>query len=248
MSDEDALLAAICADPADDTARLAFADLLDEHGGQVGAAWARFIRAHIRLGTGTELAGDIPTVMELGSDVWLARFAARLGFLSGEVTIGEWDRGFPEGLVGPYPSLRARWDEMLTRTPFRHLRVLSVTDEAVEDFVLWPRLERLTALDLTTADEASTAIWPPPVPEDDGAVTERGVAALTTCPALVDLETLTLDGFPLTDRTAELVLTSRHLKALRRLRFYAPGLWTEQTERAAARLETRFGLGLFRRR
>ncbi|MBY0457976.1 MAG: TIGR02996 domain-containing protein, partial [Gemmataceae bacterium] len=31
MTDRDALLAAICANPAEDTPRLAFADWLDEH-------------------------------------------------------------------------------------------------------------------------------------------------------------------------------------------------------------------------
>lgn len=242
MSDEDALLAAICADPADDTARLAFADLLDEHGGAVEAAWAQFIRAHIRLGTGTEQAGDVPTVLELGSDEWVGRFAARLGFPSDEVTITEWDRGFPESLSGAYPALRACWDELLTRAPFRQLRVLSVTDEAIEDLTLWPRLEQLAALDLTT--------WDGTTPGDDwtpvtrSAVTGHAVATLATCPALARLDSLALDGFPLTDWTADLLLTSRHLCQLRRLQFYAPGLWAAEYDRVRARLEARFGTGV----
>jgi hypothetical protein len=180
--------------------------------------------------------------MELGADEWTTRFAARAGFPTGEVTVSEWDRGFPEGLTGPLPALRALWDEVLTRTPFRQLRALSATDEAVEDFVLWPRLERLTALGLTPEDGTAHAGWPPE--PGVGLVTERAVAAVANCPALAGLETLTLDWFPLTDRAADLIVTSRYLKGLRRLRFYSAGYWTPQTDRVRERLEARFGAGV----
>src|SRR5207248_10529310 len=47
MSDERALLAAICAEPEEDTPRLAYADWLDEHGGPPEQARAAFIRTQI---------------------------------------------------------------------------------------------------------------------------------------------------------------------------------------------------------
>ncbi len=231
MSDEDALLAAICADPADDTARLAFADLLDERGGEVEEAWARFIRAHIRLGTGTEQAGDIPTVMELGADEWLGRFAARLGFPLDGVNVSDFERGLPDGLTGKYLPFRQRWSELLTRAPFRRLVVAGIEDEAVEDLVMWPGLDRLTALELTTHDDTRL----------ERTLGVRGVAALAACQALSGLESLALNGLDLTDRTAELILSSRHLKRLRRLTVYATGPLTWEMHRAGVQLEARFG-------
>lgn len=250
MSDEDALLAAICADPADDTARLAFADLLDEHGGAVEAAWAKFIRAHLRLGTGVELPGDVPTVMELGSDAWAGRFAARIGFPpGGEVAVGGWERGFPGAVVGAYPALRAGWDALAARVPFRQLRVLEADDTAVEDLVLWPRLDRLTALDLTTwdgfrpddvpAESAVAAYWP---------LGARGVAAVCACPALGGLDALGFAVLEVTDRVADLILNSRPLRRLRELRIQPAGPWTVQMAHAGARLEARFGPGACGRR
>lgn len=48
MTDQAALLAAIAASPDDDTLRLAYADWLDEHGGEMDAARAEFIRLSVR--------------------------------------------------------------------------------------------------------------------------------------------------------------------------------------------------------
>ena len=47
MTDRDAMLRAIAANPDDDTPRLIYADLLDELGGDANAARARFIRLQI---------------------------------------------------------------------------------------------------------------------------------------------------------------------------------------------------------
>src|SRR5437660_1230129 len=44
MTDEAALLAAISADPDDDTPRLVYADWLEEHGDEAGRTRAEFIR------------------------------------------------------------------------------------------------------------------------------------------------------------------------------------------------------------
>lgn len=49
MSTEAALLAAVAADPDDDTARLVYADFLEEKGGESAVARAQFIRAQIEL-------------------------------------------------------------------------------------------------------------------------------------------------------------------------------------------------------
>src|SRR5688500_6780520 len=48
-STEEALLAAIAAMPEEDTPRLAFADYLDERGGEAAVARAEFIRLQVML-------------------------------------------------------------------------------------------------------------------------------------------------------------------------------------------------------
>jgi uncharacterized protein (TIGR02996 family) len=52
MTDEDALLAAIAANPDDDTVRLAYADFLEERGGEVNAARAEYIRIQCERASG----------------------------------------------------------------------------------------------------------------------------------------------------------------------------------------------------
>ncbi|MBN9121097.1 MAG: TIGR02996 domain-containing protein [Planctomycetes bacterium] len=232
MSDETALLSAICADPADDTARLVFADFLQEHGGKVGDAWARFVRAHVRLGTGTETVGDVPIVQRFGKDYWLKLFAERLGFpAGGAVLLEDWERGFPNGLAADYPVVREQWPVLIERVPFRQLRVGGIEDEAVEDLVMWPRLERLTSLDLTIWDGTL-------VPRT---LSERGIAALTNCPALRGLESLRLSFLDVTDRVADLVLHSRYLTGLRNLVLRTDTSHPPPSRSAWDRLDARFG-------
>lgn len=264
MSDEDALLAAICADPADDTVRLAFADHLDESGDEVAAAWAGFIRAHLRLGTGTELAGDVPTVQQFGSDEWLDRFTARAGFpidsadarsatllwrsdgpilrpVSG-VTVGDWERGFPDRLQAEYQSLRDRWGALCVRVPFSKLDVWAVRDAALEELVTWPRLDRLTALNLVTQTGGDSDMW---ASAAHRALDERGVAALANCPALSGLESLELRYVEITHDVADLILGSPYLRRLRRLTLHPLTHWDGQNLVAFARLQERFGPGAF---
>jgi uncharacterized protein (TIGR02996 family) len=234
VSDEDALLAAICAAPEDDTARLAFADYLQEHGGKVEAAWAMFIRAHVRLVTGVETAGDVPVVQRLGKEYWLKQFAGRLGFPPAPgVVLADWERGFPNELSADYPVARERWAALVARVPFQKLRVGGIEDEAIEDLVTWPRLEQVRALDLTTWDSSPIV----------RTLSQRGVAALADCPALRGLESLSLGFLDVTYRVADLILNSRCLAGLQNLELRthehaSPG--------ACRRLSARFGPDVFR--
>jgi uncharacterized protein (TIGR02996 family) len=228
VSDEDALLAAICADPADDTVRLAFADFLQERGGAVEGAWAMFIRAHLRLSTGVEAAGDGAIVQRLSKDYWLKQFAKRLGFpTESGVLLEEWERGFPNKLDADYPVAKERWALLVERVPFRQLRLGGMEDEAVEDLVTWPRLERLTALDLNTWDGTLVT----------RTLSQRGVAALTKCSTLRDLESLEVRFLDVTERVANLFLKSRCLSGLQNLALHTH---EEPDERAAARLTGRW--------
>ncbi len=209
-----------------------FADFLQENGGKVEDAWARFIRAHVRLGTGLETAGDVPTVQRFGKDYWLRQFAERLGFSAGSgAGVGEWQRGFPERLTADYPLLRTRWAELPDRIPFRQLGVEGIEDEAVEDLVQWPRLERLTTLELMIWD--STGI--------ERMLSARGVAALATCPALRGLQSLSLAFLEVTERVADLILQSRCLSGVRNLTLRTGAFRNRPSWRVRDRLGARFG-------
>lgn len=229
---ESAFLAAICADPADDTARLVFADFLQEQGEPVSTAWATFIRAHVRLVAGTETAGDVPTVRRFVSEYWLTRFTERLGVRPEMgIRLDGWERGFPKHLAADYTVLKREWTGLLDHVPFRHLQVGGIEDEAVEDLVTWPQLEQLESLDLTTRDGSL-------VPRT---LEARGVAAAANCPALAGLESLSLSFLEVTGRVADLIMDSPYLARLRGLALRTGSSHRTIEPKARERLCTRFG-------
>jgi hypothetical protein len=147
------------------------------------------------------------------------------------VALGGWERGFPCHLAVDYPLARRAWRALVDRVPFRHVRIGGIEDEAVEDVVTWPRLDRLTTLDLTTVDVTPVA----------RALTERGVYAVAHCAALGGLESLGLSYLDATDRVADLILGSPHLARLRGLALRTSTMYTNNTASAVVRLKARFG-------
>jgi uncharacterized protein (TIGR02996 family) len=98
MTDGDALLRAIQAEPEEDTPRLAYADWLDEQGGNENVIRARFIRLQCAQAAGTLSAAEEQELHELESafeDVWAEPLKALLGE---ELTGVGFERGFPERL------------------------------------------------------------------------------------------------------------------------------------------------------
>src|SRR4051812_11164703 len=107
MSTEAALLAAIVADPDDDTARLVYADYLEEKGGEENTARAQFIRAQIELappiqkGEGArrrELLAQAKRLHKQYGAAWAAPVFDALGTKNEkswrEIHYDGWDRGF----------------------------------------------------------------------------------------------------------------------------------------------------------
>ncbi len=90
MNDEAALLAAIAANPDDDTVRLAYADFLDEQGGEVNAARAEFIRLHIRAARpdsdapeAVEVRRRLGQLLCLWDLIWVKEMPEGFRYLSG---------------------------------------------------------------------------------------------------------------------------------------------------------------------
>ncbi len=99
MSDEAALLAAIYANPDDDTPRLVYADWLDEHG---DPARAEFIRVQIRLEVAQEWNAERRRLQARESELFDAHreeWTAHLGPFDPEKIKVSFDRGFLDRLT-----------------------------------------------------------------------------------------------------------------------------------------------------
>lgn len=130
-ADERAMLAAVCADPGDDTVRLAYADWLDERGQPGDADRAEFIRVQVEL---ARLGGCDPVCShEFGH-----RDDCRLGFRAGRLHNRErqlLNDPHPVGNFRIYPN-RMGWSEDLRQwanVEFRRGFVEAVTC-AVDDW------------------------------------------------------------------------------------------------------------------
>lgn len=96
MSDREAMLLAIQADPGDDTRRLVFADYLDEHGdGHRDAAWAWYVR--------WSCSPDLPTEAEMVQ----TREVYNLIHPIPDGSEATWERGFVRKLRMPAATLFA---------------------------------------------------------------------------------------------------------------------------------------------
>jgi uncharacterized protein (TIGR02996 family) len=212
MSDEAALLRAISADPDDDTARLVYADWLDEND---QPDHAEFIRLQIQQARVAPPGATDPILSEREWTL-LRRYAVEWfrppsGWLIGHNYAVR--RGFPCAVICGYEALRdhqdviARWS--LTRySPGRFLRELGQARLLAES----PFLARFRELDLTWTF-ASREVY----------------RVLLTAPSLAGLQWLNVSGSRLTDEGAT-SLARPHLPRLRYLdlgdnNITAKGIW-----------------------
>lgn len=230
MSERKHLLAAICANPEEDTPRLAFADWLDEQGGEDDVARAGFIRAQIAL---DPLPRYHPNWLPAAHDIlrrWgskIAEWRQELPKIPG-VSWGQFRRGFVDSvgvssaknfvqkggrIAATVPllgvSLTARSEfTALGRSPvFGRLRRLQIahgrtfTGADTRELLALPNCPRLTHLDLATE-----------------AIDDEGAAAIAACPNLAALTDLRLSENRMSDEGLTALARSPHLSNLRALR------------------------------
>jgi uncharacterized protein (TIGR02996 family) len=197
VSDHDALLCAIGANPADDLPRLVFADWLEEHD---QPERAQFIRAEVDLYRRPEWDGERARY-EHGARLehnwpdrrpWLGECAE--GPLSGVAWSGEpvVRRGFPWCVrVANLPTLSSFWDHFANRWPVE--RVDFETADLLR-LVHSPVLGRLTALAFPGG-----AL---------GAVSARAMPAFANDPRVGHLEALTFSGGSLSPAGVRALLES----------------------------------------
>lgn len=137
---EQALLAAIIANPEDDELRLVYADALERRGDPRG----ELIQLQCRLGNGT--AGDVPAanarvveLLRLHAASWLApllEIAPHAGF--------DFERGFVESIGGHFPVATIEAEALLERAPL--LSRFALTVHGQRDRVELARPRNITLL------------------------------------------------------------------------------------------------------
>jgi uncharacterized protein (TIGR02996 family) len=121
MSDEAALLRAICDHPDDDTPWLVFADWLTEQGGPVNSAWANAIRAQIWDAQGLTDHPLKGRPLLFNSDYGKRLFFERIG--TDVFDWERWDHGFPASATRTFSQLRAEWPKVAHRFPLRRIDI-----------------------------------------------------------------------------------------------------------------------------
>jgi uncharacterized protein (TIGR02996 family) len=156
MSDGDALLSAILAEPDEDTPRLAFADWLDEYGGEAERVRAEFIRVQIDLarvpageGRPIDLLGREKKLLVSHRVAWLTPLQAEGEPLRGGDAHGQFRRGFVEVVWMPAPWFILRAERLFACAPVRELRITRTTIREFAALVHSPYFGRLTAIDLS---------------------------------------------------------------------------------------------------
>jgi uncharacterized protein (TIGR02996 family) len=190
MTDRDAMLRAIAANPDDDTPRLIYADLLDELGGDLNTARARFIRLQIE----THQPADYdPTPVDFDpaldllderetiardrkraeaehlanrySGEWLKELPTWCNPMFGHVEmtrVNLFARGFVERVTARSKQFTLRADELF-ETPIRAIELQGGSAKLVPAMMARPELAQLRSLSFS---------WPDAPPDLAGAIAE----------------------------------------------------------------------------
>lgn len=238
MSTEAALLATIADDPDDDTARLVYADFLDEKGGELDTPRAQFIRAQVELAKPAQ-KGDSKRRRELlsaakklhkqHSAAWCEPVFDALGTPKEkfwrEVGYDEWDRGFRDWLHFDSPAaFREQVAAVRALTPITTVSFKKYTDADVLELLAAPELRTLKRLTLfgsagsrghNIGDDTLTALAACPhlarlehLDLTQNRVTTAGVRAVAHSPTLTRLAKLNLYGNEVSDATFEMLVAS----------------------------------------
>jgi uncharacterized protein (TIGR02996 family) len=210
VTEREALYAAVCAQPDEDTPRLALADWLDEHGSKADAPRARFIRVQIGL---THHEEQSPSWRKLYAEerkllTMLTRAKALVGdHLEKRVAGGVWyERGFLADVRVYAKRFLAEADRFFADDPIQTVRFakLSAKQGSVPPAVLFltPHLAQVRKLDVSNA----------------GLGTD-GLCALAAAPHAGGVRELILQENPVTAEGLSRVIDAPNWGALRALDF-----------------------------
>src|SRR5262249_30792937 len=189
MTDRDALYRAICANPDEDTPRLAFADFLQEEGGKENAFRAEYIRGAIRLAREDRWSPAWHTAQEAFERVE-RKIAQRLAqhkldwvaHLRGRVGAFEIERGFVHHITVHSKRFVTEAEKFFEQDPIRSVRFVSLAAARgtvpVKQLFACPHLARVGKLSL-----------------DESQLTDSNLAVIGASPHLRKLQAISLTGF-----------------------------------------------------
>jgi uncharacterized protein (TIGR02996 family) len=224
MSTEAALLAAIAADPDDDTARLVFADFLEEKGGEPDAARARFIRAQVELARPAqrgesahrrELLSEVKQLHKRYGPEWAKPVLDAAGTsrnkFSREPGLDTWDRGFLGWVqFKNVAEFRKRAPAVSALGPLTGLTFRLFKDSDVRRLAEMPALRTVRRLSLFGSG------WG----EDANTIGDAPARVLAESPYLGRLEELDLTQNRLTTEGVRAIAFSPRLTRLQKLNLY----------------------------
>lgn len=218
MSDADALLAAVLADPDADLPRLVYADWLEE---RAEAERAEFIRVQIELAR--DRGADPRRAVELRTremNSLLAHGQRWLGPLEDFTLVDGFRRGFVEVVLMPARLFLREADRLFRLAPVRELHVTEASWLDLGELVGSAAFGRLAGLDLS-----------------DRRLGEQAVGMFAKVKAVRSLRVLRLRGCHLTDRAARELTATPHPWPLRELDVS----WNPLSAAGLAALRERFG-------
>jgi uncharacterized protein (TIGR02996 family) len=169
MTDEAALLAAIRADPEDDSPRLVYADWLEEHGGESSAARAEYIRLSVELARAKDVR-TVPPERKAKHERaralfvkhyrdWFPELLGRKNILRGARGRPQMARGFPYKLQCRYPKVLEVGDRLVQLAPLTELQLLELTSAGLKRFVGAPWTLGLRTVGLSGGYGSSQPDW-----------------------------------------------------------------------------------------
>lgn len=247
MSDEEALLRAICAQPDEETPKLAYADHLDEQGGEERAARAEFIRLHLRAGRMTyahpdriEVARRIGLLRRRWDEVWAG------GLPAGFTAAAHERRGAPYCLVAPVSAVLAAGEDPRTAFTEQLVLTLDVSDAALGAALKLSLFRRLLVLRAEARKRRGTglarALAAGSFPRLEclslvgQGIGDAGVRALCAATGLARLRELNVCDNGITDVGARALQESHLCAGLTRLELVGNAISVELAERLRARL------------
>ena len=240
MTDRDAMLRAIAANPDDDTPRLIYADLLDELGGEANVARARFIHLQIETHRGPSDTDRVLFDRKLAEiDMMGVRYGQRwfaelpAGVLPTHrcgVTSHAFKRGFIEDVSFNLGAIASGGFGYLECNPIVTIFAQSGGFYQLSEFLGGATLTRIRALQLYACEFQDTHLYEieraaqlhslQKLDLGECGVSDRGLAVLARTEVLSNLGALRLDckGKGLTETGIVALLTSPRLPKLRELR------------------------------
>ena len=156
MTERDALLAAVLADPAADLPRLVYADYLDDYGDALERARAELIRTQIEL-TRAEpdslhylaLRSVERRLLDLHTKDWLRPLRMKGEPFQNSGAHGQFRRGFVEVVWMPALVYARRAEKLLARVPVRELRLTMANLDGLALALAHPATAKLPGLELS---------------------------------------------------------------------------------------------------